>query len=163
MSQPEWIAKNEFPYECFVSGDWKGEALKKVIALSSDPHIRGVCVIVGSAHGYALENQIILGKNGYAQGEAWSDLAKSVGACPVQFDYDLDVALTLLEGPWRARDVANGSAPDATRGRSMAVFVAVGQRGSYLTCQSPLLEASAYDDLDSFILRVWRAFELPEK
>jgi hypothetical protein len=106
-----------------------------------------------------MENQIVQCDGGYVQGEAWSDLAKSASTSIVRFDDDLRMALHGLEGPWRTREVVKGAGRDMARGRDMTVFVAVGQRGSYLTCQSPLLDAASYDELDTLILHVWRAFE----
>jgi hypothetical protein len=159
MNHKVWGVRDQFPYPCFVVGDWKKSVLMQIVALSNDPDVRGICVVIGTAHGYAMEYRISQHDDGTSQGDAWSDLTNSVSTIVVKFDDDLNAALAKIESTWRARDVTETAARDARRGRDMVVFVAVGGRGSYLTCQSPLLGASQYDDLDNLILHIWRAFE----
>lgn len=156
MTNTNSLAVNQLPYDCFSRSGWEESVSTSLQQASQEPGVAGIYLLVASPHGYEFQHLAVCRDGDDAEGSVWTNITGEKQTWIIHFPHDPPQSLERLQSPWQKRRVALGTERDPTRGRNVTLFIARHGQGSWLTCQTPLKDATKEDDLDALILDLQR-------
>ncbi|MFO0580486.1 MAG: hypothetical protein U1A78_41475 [Polyangia bacterium] len=110
-----------------------------------------IAVRRGSAHGYAMQNELLQMADGTLWAASWCDINPPSPVERVRIDYPIDLAAELAS--LRAEHPARGCQlpPDESRGRIMSLYAATRSSSQWIVGPSRLLGAPRRGALDRIV------------